>query len=112
MLHAAQGDSHARSQQYPSAQIVLLQSPGLLQGVPPLHFSAQGPPQSTPASPLFWTPSKQPTHLPDEQMLFAQSPLPLHFFPSRHVLPHEPPQSASLSSPFFLPSEQLTHSVS
>jgi hypothetical protein len=60
-----------------------------------------GPPQSTPVSPAFFTPSLHAaaTHTPAVQTALSQSAPEMHLRPVPHLL-HTPPQSVSVSLQF------------
>src|SRR5690606_29813196 len=96
------------SAQMPSLQRPLEQSEFWTHPSPAAHEAGQLPPQSTPVSPPFCTPSshdgawQEPSvQTPERQSVGAPHCLPV----AQEV--QEPPQSVSDSSPFRIPSPQL-----
>ena len=100
---------HAVSQQNPSTHEPLVQSEGTLHTVPSTHVEVHtGPPQSSPVSALFFTPSVQLGRQNDpEHASPTQSSSTSQSSPGAHVAPQTPPQSTSVSSAFFTRSEHV-----
>jgi len=100
---------------FTGAQLLLRQSLGAEQ--PPLaaHLGHKGPPQSTPVSAPFLTPSEHDTAGAVMHAFVAlshspvrQSALTLQLLPSPQAPQVEPPQSTPVSLPFLMPSEHVT----
>jgi hypothetical protein len=87
--------------QTPTEQNAVLQSDAALHPSPVLHVPQVPPPQSTPVSAPFLTPSLHAAgwHVPSLQTPLVQSPPNVHVCESPQV-GQEPPQSVAVSEPF------------